>query len=191
MSVDQPSQEGAPSEQGANHPADRILTDERQIIWQSDREQQAYAMLHERAFVHTCEIDRDLLNATGMTTEFQTIFRILGWENAWIVNEQGCRELTLEFLCTLEITNTHCTFRLFNEDHSFTWKHFSVLLGFDKNCATDLSKACRGFDKKTFWKEISGRREMTYPRNAKIHNPTLRFLHKSLQLLFILEMIPA
>lgn len=190
MSVDQRSQDVAPTNQGIN-PNTRVLTAENQIIWEHARERQAYAMLQDRTFVHTIHIDRDILNATGIITEFQTAFNILGWNNAWVVNEQGSRELTMEFLCTLEVTRTHCTFRLFNEDQSFTWKQFSALLGFDKDCAVNLAKACNGFDKKTFWQQISGRRDISYPRVGQIHNPHCAFCTSLLPLLFTLGMIPA
>jgi hypothetical protein len=37
-----------------------------------------------------------------MNSEFKLVFKNAGWENAWELNEQGRRILTIEFLCTLQ-----------------------------------------------------------------------------------------
>jgi hypothetical protein len=65
-------------------------------------------MIIGRNFLHTRRIDPDLLNSIGIISDFQFIFRALGSENAWRVNEDGCKELTIEFLCTLELSASHC-----------------------------------------------------------------------------------
>jgi hypothetical protein len=35
-----------------------------------------------------------------MDSEFKHVFNNVGWENAWELNEQWCRLLTIKFLCT-------------------------------------------------------------------------------------------
>jgi hypothetical protein len=71
MFIDQQSHDEPPEAQGTQQPPSRILTDEGQIIWQNNQERQAFNMLRECTFVHTPEIDYDLLNRSGMFTEFQ------------------------------------------------------------------------------------------------------------------------
>jgi len=61
-------------------------------------------MIIDRNFLHMRCIDPDLPNSTSIIADFQFIFRALGWKNAWWVNEDGCKELTIEFLCTLELS---------------------------------------------------------------------------------------
>ena len=134
-------------------------------------------MISDRNFLHTHFIDPDLLNNTGIITDFQFIFRALGWVNAWQVNEDGCKKLTIEFLCTLELSASYCKFRMFNEEFSYTWKQFSALLGFDRSYELSIDKACESYDKKIFWKEIADNRTHQMPRTSNNHNPTLRFSH--------------
>ena len=65
-----------------------------------------------------------------MLAEFELIFRTIGWEDAWGIDEPGCKLLTIEFLCTLQPTNLEVSFRLFGKEFSIPWKNFSELLGF-------------------------------------------------------------
>jgi hypothetical protein len=44
---------------------------------------------------------------------------------------------------------------MFNEEFSYTWKQFSLLLGFHRSCELNIDKTCEGYDKKVFWKEIA------------------------------------
>jgi len=53
-----------------------------------------------------------------MNTEFKIIFKTLGWENVWQIDEPGSKLLTAEFLCTLQTTDSEVTFRLFGKDFS-------------------------------------------------------------------------
>jgi hypothetical protein len=53
-----------------------------------------------------------------MNTKFELIFRNIGWEDAWIITEEGTKLLTMEFLCTLTLDDDNVEFRLFNR--SFT-----------------------------------------------------------------------
>jgi hypothetical protein len=173
MSVDQASHESGDQEAQI-----RVLTSDEHIILVDNRERQAFHIIKDQTFHHIHAYDHDFMNRTSMITEFQAIFRAVGWENFWQVNEDGCRELTIEFLCTLTRTATHVTFRLFGEQYTFTWKNFSILLGFDKNCNPNLDRAIEGFDRVDFWKEISDKDSPTQPRTSEIHNPTLRFMHR-------------
>ena len=65
-----------------------------------------------------------------MNTEFELIFKAIGWEDVWEINEPGSKLLTAEFLCTLKPTDLEVSFRLFGKDFSIPWKQFSELLGF-------------------------------------------------------------
>jgi len=78
---------------------------------------------------------------------------------------------------------------MFNEEFSYTWMQFSSLLGFDKSCELNIDKACEGYDKKIFWKEIANNRTHQMPRTSNIHNPTMWFLLRFLGLIFMLELI--
>jgi hypothetical protein len=68
--------------------------------------------------VHTTAYDPVLLQAIGMDVEFDFVFRAIGWEGVWNVVEQGSKLLTLEFLCTLQITDNRVKFRLFGKEFS-------------------------------------------------------------------------
>jgi hypothetical protein len=49
------------------------------------------------------------------------------------------------------------------------------LLGFDKSYELNMDKACEGYGKKIFWKEIADNRTHQMPRTSNIHNPILQF----------------
>jgi len=66
------------------------------------REKEVYQQLKNKDFIHTPTLDPILLQETGMDTEFNLIFQMLGWTNFWNITELGSRLLTLEFLCTLQ-----------------------------------------------------------------------------------------
>jgi hypothetical protein len=71
--------------------------------------------------------------------------------NAWELNEQKCRLLTIEFLCTLQLEDTKVSFRLFNKEFSPSCKNFSRFLGFQEQCAIDIDTAINDFDRTRFW----------------------------------------
>ena len=73
-----------------------------------------------------------------MDIEFDFIFRTVGWESIWNINEQGSKLLTSEFLCTLQLTDTKVKFRLFGKEFSIRWKEFSLLLGISSQCVVDV-----------------------------------------------------
>jgi hypothetical protein len=66
----------------------------------------------------TCVYNLQLLQDTGMDVEFEFIFQVVGWQNFWSITEQGSRALTMEFLCTLNITDTGVNFRFFGKEYS-------------------------------------------------------------------------
>ena len=72
-------------------------------------------MLKNQDFVLTPSYDLALLQSIGMNSEFDLIFKTIGWENAWDIYEQGCKLLTIEFLCTLQPTDLEVSFRLFGK----------------------------------------------------------------------------
>jgi len=81
-------------------------------------------------FILTPAYDLALLQSTGMNIEFEIIFKTIGWENVWEINEPESKLLTAEFLCTLQTTDSEVTFRLFGKDFFVPWKNVSELLGF-------------------------------------------------------------
>ena len=85
-----------------------------------------------------------------MNTEFEIIFKTVGWENAWEINEPGSKLLTTEFLCTLQTIDFEVIFRLFGKDFSIPWKNFSELLGFHAQCVVDVDTAIQDFDRAKF-----------------------------------------
>ena len=113
-----------------------------------------------------------------MLTEFKLIFRSIGWEDAWGIDEPGCKLLTIEFLCTLQPTNSEVSFRLSGKEFSVPWKKFSELLGFHSQCIIDVNSAIQDFNRNKFWREISKEIVCYHPRTNEIHHPTLRFMHK-------------
>jgi hypothetical protein len=90
-----------------------------------------------------------------MNTEFDIIFKTIGWEDAWEINELGSKLLTLEFLCTLQPPNLRFHLDFFGKDFSVPWKNFSELLGFHAQCLIDADTALQDFDRMKFWREIS------------------------------------
>jgi hypothetical protein len=52
-------------------------------------------LLKDKEFTSTSLIDADLLRKTGMDSEFELIFGNIGWEEAWHLNENGSRLLTI------------------------------------------------------------------------------------------------
>ena len=65
-----------------------------------------FKKLKTQRLVHTAAYDLVLLQATGMDAKLDLVFRAVGWDGFWNIVEQGSELLTLEFLCTLQITNT-------------------------------------------------------------------------------------
>jgi len=139
-----------------------------------------YKKLKTRRFVLTPAYDLALLQATGMNTEFELIFKVVGCEDVSEINEPGSKLLTAEFLCTLKPTDLEVPFKLFRKDFSIPWKQFSELLGFHAQCVIDVDTTIQDIDRMKFWTEISKELTCYRPRTNEIHHPTLRFMHKCL-----------
>jgi hypothetical protein len=95
-----------------------ILLDEKHLKFWDKTEKDIYKQLKTRKFILTPAYDPALLQATSMNTEFNTIFKDVGWEDVWEINELGSKLLTVEFLCTLQPIEFEFLFRLFGKDFS-------------------------------------------------------------------------
>jgi hypothetical protein len=83
-----------------------------------------------KEFTHTPIFDNALLHETGMDFEFELIFGIIGWKDAWEITEQGSKLLTIEFISSLDFNDDNVSFRMFNKPFTLTWKAVSVALGY-------------------------------------------------------------
>ena len=70
---------------------------EKQLKLRDGTEKDIYKKLKTRRFVLTPAYNLVLLQATGMNTEFKPIFKAVGWEDVWGINELGSKLLTAEF----------------------------------------------------------------------------------------------
>ena len=140
---------------------------------------EALHLIKDHMFNHTPLYDPALLKAIGMNDEFTSIWKAIGCEEVDPVWEQGSRLLAIQFLCSLKEVNNGITFRLFEEEHFFTWKDFAQHIGFQQRCLIDIDHAIRGFNCHKFWNEISGQVIIGkfQPHNMDIQHPTLRLMH--------------
>jgi hypothetical protein len=67
----------------------------------------------------------------------------------------GSMLLTLEFLCTLQMTELGVAFRMFQQTFILKWRELSNLHGFSPTAATDLDYALEDFDRHRSWQELS------------------------------------
>ena len=116
----------------------------------SYEELQKFNILRASVFAHISIIDPVLMDRTSMTTEFSTIFGVIGWGGFHIVHEHGIELLTKEFLCTLKITTNGVAFCLFGEEYDLTWSLLNTALGFEHDCELDLDRALHRFNKEEF-----------------------------------------
>jgi hypothetical protein len=115
MQIDVPSPaDGAPPQSSLAEKD--ILLEEKHLKFRNKTEKDAFKQLKDRRFVLTSTYDPAVLRATGMYIEFNFIFRAIGWENAWNIHEKGSKLLTMEFLCTLQTTDTKVKFILFGKE---------------------------------------------------------------------------
>jgi hypothetical protein len=154
------------------------LTRDSHIKFKDDWERGIYEKLKNKEFLHTPNFDNNLLQATGMNTKFELIFRNIGCEDAWIITKEGSKLLTMEFWCTLTLDDDNVEFRLFNRSFTMTWKTLSTTLGFAENCSLDVDASLHYFDRSHFWTDISNLKSTRKPTTNEIHHPTLRFMHK-------------
>jgi len=142
------------------------------------QEYQKYLSIRGHTFEHTKIFDPSLLNRSGMEVKFNTVFSTIGWHSLWqFTDELGIRLLTIEFLCSLQVSHDGVYFRTLNQGFNLTWSQLNVALGFDEACLLDLDHATRRFNKAEFWEAITTSHNCSKPRPNEIHNPTLRFLH--------------
>jgi len=97
----------------------------------NQQEYQKYLSTQEHTYEYTKVIDPALLSCSGMNMEFTTVFSIIGWKSFWQIDELGIKLLTIEFLCSLQVTHDGVYFRMFNQEHNLTWKQLNVALGND------------------------------------------------------------
>ena len=145
MSTDPPADSQPPS----SSTAQRILLMATHLALKDAREKNTYNKLKSRNFVHTSVLDDVFLCEIGMATELDTIFQFVGWSSFASITELGSKLLTIEFLYTLQLTQTGVYFRLFTQEFYLTWRVLSDLLGFPSNALLDLTEALKDFD--TCW----------------------------------------
>ena len=93
-----------------------ILLEEKHLKLWNKMEKDAFKQLKVQRFILTSTYDPAILHAIGMDVEFDLIFRVVGWEDIWNIHEQWSKLLTVEFLCTLQTTDTEVKFRLFGKE---------------------------------------------------------------------------
>ena len=96
---DEQAESQAPGEQVEHQ--EEEAPDDSHIELRGDREFQAYNMIKDRTFGHTRVFDEDLLEKTGMDTEFASVWKAVGWSAFAEISMMGSRDLTIQFLCTL------------------------------------------------------------------------------------------
>jgi len=125
-------------------PTDRILETHDNLLLTHDELGKLYT-LHTCSFNHTTVFDEQLLDQSGMSTDFPTIFYAIGWGGFWQVPKFGVKVHSQEFIATLKSYDTGVTFRMFNKDYSLTWSELSICLGFDQDCELDIDHALQNF----------------------------------------------
>jgi hypothetical protein len=128
----------------------RVLLTTTHLALRDLREKNIYNNLENTSFVHTLVLDEVLLYEIGMATKLNTIFEFVGWSAFTTITKLGSKLLTIEFLCTLQLTQTGVYFRLFTHAFYLTWRNLSYLLGFPTNACLDLKEALKDFDTHKF-----------------------------------------
>jgi len=142
------------------------------------REKEVYQQLKNKDFIHTPTLDPILLQETGMDTEFDLIFLMVGWINFWNIIELGSRLLTLEFICTLQYYEGGIAFWMFKQNIMLSWRELSNHLGFSSRCYLDIDSDLPNFERHQFWREISRDEFYSQARTNDMEHPTLRMFHK-------------
>jgi hypothetical protein len=123
MSVDPPT---APAPASSSSLAPKILLKPNQLGLHDSCEKDVYKKIKDKEFTHTPAFDLALLQEAGMSSEFDTIFSLLGWASAWDVSKIGSKLLTIEFLCTLRTIESGVYYRLFKQEFYLTWRESLV-----------------------------------------------------------------
>ena len=84
----------------------------------NQQEYQRYLSFRGHTYEHTKVIDPALLSCSVMDMEFTTVFSTIGWESFWQIDELGIKLLTIEFLCSLQITHDGVYFCMFNQEYN-------------------------------------------------------------------------
>jgi hypothetical protein len=95
-----------------------VLLQDKQLKLRDNREKEIYKKLKDRNSSSLLPLIQPYFQAIGMDSEFDLVFKNIGWEDAWDINEQGCKLLTIEFLYTLQTTNSEDSFRFFGKEFS-------------------------------------------------------------------------
>ena len=103
MSTDPPAIPQPASSSAAPH---RVLLTATHLARRDSREKSIYNKLKNRNFVNTPVLDEVLLYKTGMATKLDTISQFVCWNSFATITELGSKLLTIEFLCTLQLTET-------------------------------------------------------------------------------------
>ena len=80
-----------------------------------------------------------------MDVDFTNVWNAIGWDGFVPIDEFGSRILTIELLCTLQEVDDAVSFRLFEEEHYFSWKTVRTHLGFNKRLTISLEKSLLRF----------------------------------------------
>jgi hypothetical protein len=95
-----------PQSSSASQPEHHVLLQECHIKLCTTYEKDLMRLYKDCEFEHTPTFDPYFLQKTGMDAEFDLIFHNIGWDNNRSILENGCKLLTLEFICTLSFTKT-------------------------------------------------------------------------------------
>ena len=162
MSIDTPAPSTQQSPASSYTPSptaspipERVLTNDVHLRLHRGTEKDRYEQLQGREYLHTPLFDPAFLQETGMNSELQQVFNALGWANFKDTSEQGCRLLTLEFLCTLQSNREGVTFRMFRQEFSLSWRDLSNALGFSPYCHLKIDSALEDYQARRFWKDLT------------------------------------
>ena len=81
-------------EEKVEHQEEEAL-DDSHIELRGEREHQAYNIMKGRTFGHTRVFDEDLLETTGMDTEFASVWKVVGWSAFAKISKNGSRDLMI------------------------------------------------------------------------------------------------
>jgi hypothetical protein len=144
-------------------------------------ELEKYESLRRQEFAHTRVYDVNLPEWVALYEELPVILWTISWGKLYDELRLGSRLLTFEFLITFKIVEKNrksfVKFHLLGKSFGCDFSCFSELLDFSKLCLPE-SSAMRNFNKVEFSDAIS--RKSTRLRFSDIHNPSLRFLHRSM-----------
>jgi len=133
------------------------LTSLNQILLPLRPQVEILNVVKTKEFTHTPIFNSTLLHETGMDSELELVFRMIGWEDAWEITEQGSKLLTMEFISSLDFNDDNVSFRMFNKPFTLTWKIVSVGLGFSDQCVVNIVDVLKDFNKDDFWENITAK----------------------------------